>query len=136
MGVERTFFMAKPDAVAGRLVGEIISRLERKGLQLEEIRNIEVDRPTAELLYSEHLGKPFYDDLVSFITSGSVVAMEWSGESAVSVVRALMGPTDPRQAPPGTIRGDFGLDVGENLVHGSDSAENAQRELQIFFGEA
>ncbi|MDP8958447.1 MAG: nucleoside-diphosphate kinase [Actinomycetota bacterium] len=127
--------MAKPNAVARGLLGETISRLERKGLRLERIRMLHVDQQMAASLYAEHQGKPFYKDLVSFITSGPVVAMEWSGESAVAVVRAVMGATDPLQAPPGTIRGDYGLDIGENLVHGSDSSESARRELEIFFGQ-
>ncbi len=135
MGTQHTFFMAKPNAVARGLLGETISRLERKGLRLERIRMLHVDQQMAASLYAEHQGKPFYKDLVSFITSGPVVAMEWSGESAVAVVRAVMGATDPLQAPPGTIRGDYGLDIGENLVHGSDSSESARRELEIFFGQ-
>jgi nucleoside-diphosphate kinase len=130
---ERTLVLAKPNAVQRGLVGEIISRLEQKGLRLESIARLSVDGEQAALLYAEHLGKAFYNDLVSFITSGPVVAMEWSGEQAVAVVRSLIGATDPVEAAPGTIRGDLGLSIGENLVHGSDSPESAKRELELFF---
>jgi nucleoside-diphosphate kinase len=100
---------------------------------LEKIRSLHMDEPMAKLHYAEHTEKPFFADLVEFITSGPVVAMEWSGESAVSVARTLMGTTDPKQANPGTIRGDYGLMVTNNIVHGSDSQESAERELGIFF---
>ncbi|MGH8936881.1 MAG: nucleoside-diphosphate kinase [Acidimicrobiia bacterium] len=130
---ERTLVLAKPNAVQRGLVGEIVSRLEQKGLRLEGIARLTVDGERAALLYAEHQGKAFYDDLVAFITSGPVVAMEWSGEQAVAVVRTLIGATDPLEAGPGTIRGDFGLSIGENLVHGSDSPESAKRELDLFF---
>ena len=125
--------LAKPNAVQRGLVGEIISRLEQKGLRLESIARLRVDGELAALLYAEHQGKAFYDDLVNFITSGPVVAMEWSGEQAVAVVRTIIGATDPVEAAPGSIRGDFGLSITENLVHGSDSAESAKRELELFF---
>jgi nucleoside-diphosphate kinase len=134
MGTENTFTMVKPDGVARGLVGEVISRFERKGLRLERIRMLQIDEAMAGVHYGEHTEKPFFADLVEFITSGPVVAMEWSGESAVSVARALMGATDPKQAAPGTIRGDFGLIVTTNIVHGSDSPASAERELGIFFG--
>ena len=134
MAVEHTFIMVKPDGVARGLVGEVISRLERKGLVLERIRNLTISKDLAETHYEEHLGKPFFPELVEFITSGPVVAMEWSGNGAIAVCRALMGATDPKQAAPGTIRGDFGLVVTENLVHGSDGPDSAKRELQLFFG--
>ena len=134
MSVEHTFVMVKPDGVARGLVGEVVSRLERKGLDLERIRKLHIDEPLARRHYAEHVEKPFFPDLLEFITSGPVVAMEWSGESAVAVARSLMGPTNPASAPPGTIRGDFGLLVTCNIVHGSDSVESAQRELGIFFG--
>lgn len=126
--------MVKPDGVRRGLVGEVISRFERKGLVLERMRMLTIDREMAGRHYAEHEGKPFFDDLVEFITGGPVVAMEWSGEGAVGVCRTLMGATDPAQAAPGTIRGDFGLEIGENIVHGSDSPESAERELGIFFG--
>lgn len=134
MAIERTFIMVKPDGVARRLVGEVIGRFERKGLVLEQIRGLTITEELASRHYAEHVDKPFFPGLVEFITSGPVVAMEWSGESAVSVGRALMGPTNPVDAPPGTIRGDFALEIGENIVHGSDSPASAERELGIFFG--
>jgi len=131
--MERTFLMVKPDGVARGLIGEIIGRFERKGLRLENIRALTITPELAGRHYAEHQGKPFYDDLVTFITSGPVVAMEWSGESAVAVARTVMGATDPKKAEPGTIRGDFGLAVTANLVHGSDSLASAERELALFF---
>jgi nucleoside-diphosphate kinase len=133
MSNENTFIMVKPDGVARGLVGEVISRFENKGLTMERIRKLTIDEALARRHYEEHVAKPFFPDLLEFITSGPVVAMEWSGESAVSVCRALMGATDPKQAAPGTIRGDFGIEVTKNLVHGSDSVESAGRELAIFF---
>jgi len=135
MGIEKTFIMIKPDGVERGLVGEVIARLERKGLRLEQIRSLRIDEAMARLHYAEHTGKTFFVELVEFITSGPVVATEWSGESAVSVARTLMGATDPKQAAPGTIRGDFGLIVTNNIVHGSDSPQSAERELEIFFPE-
>jgi nucleoside-diphosphate kinase len=134
MAVENTFIMVKPDGVARGLVGEVISRLERKGLKLENIRGLTITEDLARSHYAEHVEKPFFPELLEFITSGPVVAMEWSGEDSISVCRALMGATDPKQAAPGTIRGDLGLIVTENLVHGSDGPESAKRELAIFFG--
>jgi nucleoside-diphosphate kinase len=133
MTIERTFVMVKPDGVARGLVGEIVSRFERKGLTLEGVRMLTFDEELARRHYAEHVDKGFFPELLSFITSGPVVAMAWSGESAVAVGRSLMGPTDPKEAPPGTIRGDFGTVVTQNLVHGSDSPESAGRELAIFF---
>jgi nucleoside-diphosphate kinase len=134
MAAENTFIMVKPDGVRRGLVGEVISRFERKGLTLEKIRKLEIEESLARLHYAEHVEKPFFPDLLEFITSGPVVAMEWSGESAVLVCRDLMGATDPKAATPGTIRGDYGLEVTENIVHGSDSPASAKRELGIFFG--
>jgi nucleoside-diphosphate kinase len=125
--------MVKPDGVARGLVGEVIGRFERKGLRLEKIRSLMIDEAMAGVHYAEHVDKPFFAELVDFITSGPVVAMEWSGESAVTVARTLMGATDPKGAAPGTIRGDLGLIVTNNIVHGSDSTESAKRELGIFF---
>jgi nucleoside-diphosphate kinase len=133
MAREHTFVMVKPDGVRRGLVGEVISRLERKGLELVNLRLLVIDEEIAGRHYAEHAAKPFFGELVAFITSGPVVAMEWSGPSAVSVARTLMGPTNPVEAPPGTIRGDFGLVITENIVHGSDSPESAERELGIFF---
>lgn len=126
--------MIKPDAVERGLVGEIISRFEDKGMNLEKIRKLTIGVGLASRLYAEHVEMPFYAELVQFISSGPVIAMEWSGESAISVCRTLMGATDPKEAAPGTIRGDYGIVVTNNLVHGSDSLESAARELEIFFG--
>jgi nucleoside-diphosphate kinase len=133
MAVEDTFVMVKPDGVRRGLVGEVVRRMERKGLRLEHIRRLVISEETAGRHYGEHVDKPFFGELVEFITSGPVVAMWWSGESAVAVARTLMGPTNPAEAPPGTIRGDFGLIITENIVHGSDSTDSAVRELDIFF---
>ncbi|MEX0865360.1 MAG: nucleoside-diphosphate kinase [Acidimicrobiia bacterium] len=133
MAVESTFIMVKPDGVARGLVGEVISRFERKCLTLQRIRMLTIDEALARRHYAEHVNKPFFPELLEFIVSGPVVAMEWSGESAISVSRDLMGATDPKQAAPGTIRADYGLAVTHNLVHGSDSPESALRELDIFF---
>ena len=131
--MEHTFVMVKPDGVKRGLVAEVIGRLERKGLILEQMRMLTIDEDLAGRHYGEHSEKPFFGDLVAFITSGPVIAMEWSGPSAVSIARTLMGPTDPAQAPPGTIRGDFGTIMTENIVHGSDSIDSAEREIQLFF---
>jgi len=133
MAVENTYVMVKPDGVARGLVGEVISRFERKGLKLEELSMITMDAELAGRHYAEHAEKPFFGELVDFITSGPVVAMQWSGESAVSVARTLMGGTNPAEAAPGTIRGDLGIVITHNIVHGSDSVESAERELGIFF---
>ncbi|GAC1427341.1 MAG: nucleoside-diphosphate kinase [Actinomycetota bacterium] len=130
---QRTFVMVKPDGVRRGLTGEIISRLERKSLRLVAARLFTIDKALAEKHYGEHVGKPFFGELVSFITSGPVMAMCVEGDEAVSVCRTLMGVTDPKKAAPGTIRGDLGLIITENLVHGSDSPESAARELGLFF---
>jgi len=134
MAVEHTFTMVKPDGVARGLVGEVISRFENKGLRLERIRHLTITEEMARTHYAEHVERSFFPELLDFITSGPVVAMEWSGEGAIGVARTLMGATDPAQAAPGTIRGDLGLIVTENIVHGSDGPESAARELEIFFG--
>jgi nucleoside-diphosphate kinase len=134
MTEESTLVIVKPDAVRRGLVGEVLRRIEGKGLRIEEMRLMRIDRDLAERHYDEHREKPFFDELVGFITSGEVVVARVTGEQAVSVVRTLMGPTDPAAAPPGTIRGDFGTVITENLVHGSDSPESAKRELDLFFG--
>ena len=133
MAIESTFVMIKPDGVRRGLVGEVISRFEKKGLRLARARLLTIDRALAERHYTEHVGKAFFEDLLAFITSGPVLAMEWSGDGAVEVARTLMGVTDPKKAAPGTIRGDFGLVVTENVVHGSDSPASAERELSLFF---
>ncbi len=134
MAVEHTYVMVKPDGVARGLVGEVVSRFERKSLKLEKMRMLTISEEMAGRHYAEHTEKPFFGELVEFITSGPVVAMEWSGESAVSVARTLMGGTNPAEAAPGTIRGDFGIVITHNIVHGSDSVESAEREVGIFFG--
>ena len=134
MAIEHTFVMVKPDGVARGLVGEVVSRFERKGLTLEKMRMLTISEEMAGRHYAEHTEKPFFGELVDFITSGPVVAMEWSGEDAVVVARTLMGTTNPVEASPGTIRGDFGLVITNNIVHGSDSPASAERELGIFFG--
>lgn len=134
MSVEHTFIMVKPDGVARGLVGEVISRLESKGLALENIRGLTITEDLARTHYAEHVDKPFFAELLEFITSGPVVAMEWSGDGAIAVCRALMGATNPKDAVPGTIRGDLALEVTENIVHGSDGPESAARELALFFG--
>jgi nucleoside-diphosphate kinase len=133
MAEESTLVIVKPDGVRRGLSGEILGRMERKGLRIEEMRLMRIDRDLAERHYDEHRDKPFFGELVEFITSGEVVVARVSGEQAVSVVRTLMGPTDPAAAPPGTIRGDFGTVITQNLVHGSDSPESAKRELDLFF---
>ena len=135
MGVERTLVLVKPDGVLRRLVGEVIARIERKGLKIVALKMIQLDRETAERHYAVHKGKPFYESLVRFITSGPVVAMVVEGESAINVVRNLMGPTSGLKAPPGSIRGDFSLSIQFNIVHGSDSPDSAKYEIPIFFKE-
>jgi nucleoside-diphosphate kinase len=131
---DRTLVICKPDAVERRLVGEIVARLERKGLRITQMRMETISKETAGQHYGEHQGKPFYDDLVAFITRGPAVLLVVDGPEAYSVVRTLMGTTNPRQAAPGTIRGDLAIELTENLVHGSDSPESAQREIALWFG--
>lgn len=131
--IQRTFVMIKPDAVQRGLIGQVISRLEAKGLKLVAARFVRVDRALASRLYEVHQGKQFYNSLVAFITSSPVLAMVWEGKNVIEVVRKLMGKTDPMQAEPGTLRGDFGLDIGMNVIHGSDSPESAEHEIGIFF---
>jgi nucleoside-diphosphate kinase len=131
---EKTLVICKPDAVERRLVGEIVTRLERKQLRIAEMKMMTISKEMASRHYGEHEGKPFFDELVTFITRSPVVVMVVEGTEAVSVVRTLMGTTNPRVSPPGTIRGDFAIEVGENLVHGSDSPESAAREIGLFFG--
>ena len=133
MAVQTTYTMIKPDGVRNRHVGEIVSRFERAGLKIEQMRLEMVSPEQAKANYAEHEGKPFYDGLISYVTSGPVVKMAVSGEGAVAKVRALMGATNPAEAAPGTIRGDFGLTMDENVIHGSDSPESAEREIAIFF---
>jgi nucleoside-diphosphate kinase len=130
---QSTLLIIKPDAVRRGLIGEILSRIERKGLRIEDLRLIRIDRDLAERHYAEHREKPFFEDLVGFITGGDVVVAKLAGRDAVAVLRNLMGATDPAKSPQGTIRGDFGIEITENLVHGSDSPESAHRELALFF---
>jgi len=132
--LERTFVMIKPDGVDRRLVGEILSRFERRGLRLVGLKMVKPDRELAAQHYAVHRGKPFYEDLVAFITSGPVVAVALEGSQAVTLVRRMMGALKPEEAAPGTIRGDLTTETQTNLVHGSDSAETAQEELALWFG--
>lgn len=133
---ERTFVMAKPDAVQRGLVGEIVSRFEARGLKLVGAKFMQIDRDLAEEHYGEHADKPFFSDLVGFITSGPVMAMVLEGKDAVAQVRGMMGETDPADSAPGTIRGDFGLDLGRNVIHGSDTEPgSAEREIDLFFDD-
>jgi nucleoside-diphosphate kinase len=132
---ERTLVLIKPDGVRRGLIGAVISRIERKGLSIVAMELRTLDRETATSHYAEHEGKPFYEPVLSYITSGPLEALVAEGPRAVAAFRGLAGATDPVQATPGTIRGDHALEVGENVVHGSDSAESAQREMKIFFPE-
>lgn len=133
MTVEKTYSMIKPDGVANGHIGEIVNRIERAGLKIEQMELSQVTADQAKANYAEHEGKPFYDGLISYITSGPVVKMVVSGEGAVAKMRSLMGATNPAEAAPGTIRGDFGLVMDANVIHGSDSPESAEREIGIFF---
>jgi nucleoside-diphosphate kinase len=135
MAVERTLVLVKPDAMRRQLAGEIVARLERRGLELRGARIVNVDRPLAEEHYAEHAEKPFFGELVEFITSGPTLALVVEGEGAISTVRTTMGATNPADAAPGTIRGDLSLSMPDNLVHGSDSPESAEREIGLWFGD-
>jgi nucleoside-diphosphate kinase len=132
--LEETLVLVKGDGVRRRLIGEIIRRIENKGLDIQALRLMDVDRELAEEHYVEHRDKPFFEELVEFITAAPVVAMRVRGEGAIKAMRNLMGATNPADAAPGTIRGDLALSMPDNLVHGSDSPESAERELQLFFG--
>jgi len=131
--MERTLVLVKPDGVQRGLIGEIVSRLERRGLKLVGMKLMRLDQPMARQHYGEHVDRPFFAGLVEFITSGPLVAMVWEADSAVEVVRGTIGATDPGNSAPGTIRGDLAVNIGRNLVHGSDSVESAQREINLFF---
>jgi nucleoside-diphosphate kinase len=133
--MERTLILVKPDAFARGLTGEIIARFERKGLTLAALKQLTMTRPLAERHYAEHEGKPFFGELVTFITSGPLVAMVLEGEQAVPAARQVIGATNPIEAAPGSIRGDYAIEVGQNLVHGSDSPASAVREVALFFEE-
>jgi nucleoside-diphosphate kinase len=134
MAVESTLLIVKPDGVRRGLTGEVLRRVETKGLRVTALRMIEIDRALAERHYGEHKEKPFFGELVTFITSGPVVIARVEGEEAITALRTLMGPTNPTTAPPGTIRGDLATVITENVVHGSDSPASAERELALFFG--
>jgi nucleoside-diphosphate kinase len=134
MAEQSTLLIVKPDAVRRGLIGEILRRVEAKGLRIDELKMIRIERATAEEHYGEHRDKPFFGELVDFITSGPVVVAKVTGEQAVVALRGLMGATNPIESAPGTIRGDFATLIGENAVHGSDSPESAERELRLFFG--
>ncbi len=131
--MEKTFLMVKPDGVQRNLIGQIIARFEQKGFNLIGAKLMLISPEMAEKHYGEHVGKPFFDGLVKFITSGPVFAMAWEGENVVQISRTMMGATKPTEAAPGTIRGDFAVFMGKNIIHGSDSVESAERELGIFF---
>ncbi len=133
--MERTLILVKPDAFARNLSGQIIARFERKGLSLAALKQMTMTRDLAQEHYAEHEGKPFFEELVSFITSGPLVAMVLEGESVVDAARQVIGATDPLKANPGSIRGDYAVAVGQNMVHGSDSDESAKRETRLFFPE-
>jgi len=133
--MERTLVLIKPDAIQRGLAGGIISRLERKGLKIVAMKMLHMDKALAQRHYAVHKGKAFFDDLVNFITSSPIIAIVFQGNNAVEIIRQLMGETDPAKACSGTIRGDFGIDIGHNLVHGSDSVENASKEISLFFSE-
>jgi nucleoside-diphosphate kinase len=132
---ERTLILVKPDAFSRNLTGEIIARFERKGLRIVALKHMQMDRELASQHYAEHEGKPFFDELVSFITSGPLVAMVLEGHEAVTAARQVIGATNPLEATTGSIRGDYALEVGQNMVHGSDSNESAEREAKLFFPE-
>ena len=131
--MERSLVLIKPDAIQRGLAGEIISRLEKKGLKIVAMKMLHMDKNLAQRHYAIHKGKAFFDDLVNFITSSPVIAIVFQGKNAVEIIRQMMGETDPAKAYSGTIRGDFGIDIGHNLVHGSDSLENASKEIDLFF---
>lgn len=131
--MERTFLMVKPDGVQRSLIGEIVSRFEKKGFKLVGAKLMQIPTELAETHYGEHKERPFFGELVEFITSGPVFAMVWEGENVIATARQMMGSTNPKDAAPGTIRGDFGLTVGKNVIHGSDSPESAEREINLFF---
>ncbi len=134
--MEQTLILVKPDGVQRGLVGAIISRFEQRGLKLVALKFIQMSRELAETHYAVHKERPFYNSLVDYIISGPVVAMVWEGKNAIAAARSTMGATNPVAAAPGTIRGDFGMEIGRNLVHGSDSPENAVNEVNLFFNEA
>ena len=133
--MEKTFLMVKPDGVQRNLIGEIVGRFERKGFHLVGAKLMSIPKELAEEHYGEHKERPFFGELVDFITSSPVFAMVWQGDNAIATARQMMGATNPKDAAPGTLRGDFGLTVGKNVIHGSDSPESAEREIGLFFKE-
>lgn len=133
--MEKTFLMVKPDGVQRNLIGEIVNRIERKGFQLVGAKLMQISNELASEHYGEHKERPFFGELVDFITSGPVFAMVWEGENVIKTAREMMGKTNPAEAAPGTIRGDFGVTVGKNVIHGSDSPESAEREINLFFDQ-
>ena len=134
MAVQRTLVLVKPDGVQRSLIGDVIGKLERTGLKIVGMRMLQIDQSLAARHYAEHVQKPFYKGLVGFITSGPVVAMCLEGPNAISIVRKVMGPTNPVDAAPGTVRGDFAIDLGRNVIHGSANPADAEREVGLFFG--
>lgn len=133
--MEKTFLMVKPDGVQRNLVGSIVKRFEEKGFTLVGSKLMQISNDLAETHYGEHKERPFFGELVDFITSGPVFAMVWEGEDVIKTARTMMGATNPQEAAPGTIRGDYGVTVGKNIIHGSDSSESAEREINLFFKE-
>lgn len=133
--MEKTFIMVKPDGVQRNVIGEVVKRFEQKGFKLVGAKLMQVSQELAETHYSEHKERPFFGELVDFITSGPVFAMVWEGENVISTARTMIGATNPQEANPGSIRGDFGVTVGKNIIHGSDSKESAEREINLFFKE-
>ncbi len=135
MQMEKTFLMVKPDGVQRNLIGEIVSRFEKKGFQLAGAKLMQIPQELAEQHYGEHKERPFFGELVEFITSGPVFAMVWEGENVISTARLMMGATNPKESAPGTVRGDYAVTVGKNIIHGSDSPESAEREINLFFNQ-
>lgn len=134
--MEKTFLMVKPDGVQRNLIGEVVKRFESKGFKLAGAKLMVISNELAEKHYGEHKERPFFGELVDFITSGPVFAMVWEGENIIATARQMMGKTNPQEAAPSTIRGDFGVTVGKNIIHGSDSPESAEREISLFFDES
>ncbi|BDH61389.1 nucleoside diphosphate kinase [Lysinibacillus sp. PLM2] len=134
MAIEKTFIMVKPDGVQRQVVGDIIDRFERRGFTMKGAKLMNVSRELAEEHYAEHKERPFFGELVDFITSGPVFAMVWEGENVIQLARIMMGATKPEESSPGTIRGDYAVTISENVIHGSDSPESAEREIQLWFG--
>jgi nucleoside-diphosphate kinase len=133
--MEKTFLMVKPDGVQRQLIGDIVSRFEKKGFQLVGAKLMQISTELAEKHYGEHKERPFFGELVNFITSGPVFAMVWQGENVISTARQMMGSTNPKDAAPGTIRGEYAVTVSKNIIHGSDSPESAEREIGLFFSQ-